>query len=45
MVTIGKPKSITVTIRDRYSNKSQSITVYNATLEGVVKKVEKALRT
>lgn len=44
MVTIGKPKSITVTIRDRKSNKSKSITIYNASLEDVTKKVEKALK-
>jgi len=44
MVTINKPKSITVTIRDRQNNESRSITVYNESLNDVVRKVEKLLK-
>jgi hypothetical protein len=44
MVTINKPKSITVTVRDRRDNKSQSITVYNNSLDDVIKKIEKLLK-
>ena len=44
MVTIDKPKSITVTVRDRRNNKSQSITVYNESLDDVIKKIGKLLK-
>jgi len=44
MVTIGKPNSITVTVRDRINNKSQSVTVYNKNLNDVVNKVTKVLK-
>lgn len=43
MVTINKPKSITITIRDRANNKSRSITVYNAKLDDVTEKIKIAL--
>jgi hypothetical protein len=39
-----KPKSIIITIRDRKDNKSKSITVYDATLDEVYAKVQKALK-
>lgn len=38
-----KPNSIVVTVRDRKNNKSKSITVYDAGLDEVFKKIEKAL--
>jgi len=44
MVTIGKPNSITVTVRDRINNRSQSITVYNTTLDDIVKKIQRSLK-
>lgn len=44
MVIINKPKSITITIRDRDNNKSRSITVYNTTLQVVVEKIKTALQ-
>ena len=40
MVTINKPKSITVTVRDRKNNDSKSITVYNKSLDDVIEKIE-----
>lgn len=33
-----KPKAIIITVRDRNSNKSKSITVYNTDLEEIYKK-------
>jgi hypothetical protein len=39
-----KPNSVVITVRDRKSNKSRSITVYGASLEEVYSKVEKALK-
>ena len=44
MVTINKPKGITITIRDRHDNKSKSITVYGISLEELQKKIEHALK-
>jgi len=44
MVTINKPKGITITIRDRQDNKSKSITVYGISLEELQKKIEHALK-
>ncbi|MCX6816116.1 MAG: hypothetical protein NT120_04675 [Candidatus Aenigmarchaeota archaeon] len=44
MVTLNRPKSITITVRDREKNKSNTITVYNSTLEVVVEKIKDALR-
>ena len=43
MVTINKPKGITITIRDRQENKSKTITVYDTDLEAIYKTIEKAL--
>jgi hypothetical protein len=39
-----KPNSIIITVRDRKTNKSKSITVYDTTLDEVYAKVEKALK-
>ena len=44
MVTINKPRGITVTVRDREDNKSKTITIYGTTLEEVHKKIEKSLK-
>lgn len=44
MVTLNKPKSITITIRDRDRNKSNSITVYNVSLEQVTDVIKSALK-
>jgi hypothetical protein len=41
MVTTEKPKSVTITVRDRKDNGSKSITVYNATLDEVYNKIKK----
>ncbi len=38
-----KPKAIIVTVRDRKDNTSKSITVYDATVNDVFNRVEKAL--
>lgn len=43
MVTINKPKGITITLRDRAENRSKSITVYGVSLEELEKKIEKVL--
>lgn len=40
-----KPRSIVITVRDRKSNKSKSVTVYEADLEDVYNKVSKALKS
>lgn len=44
MVTINKPKGITITIRDRQDNRSKSITVYGTSLEELQKKIEQVLK-
>lgn len=44
MVTINKPKSITITIRDRDRNKSNTITVYNMTLDNVTNVIKDVLK-
>ncbi len=41
----AKPKAIIITVRDRKSNKSKSITVYDTSLEEIFKKIEDALRS
>ena len=41
MVSTIKPKSITVTVLDRNTNKSRSLTVYGSDLEEVYKAVKK----
>ena len=38
-----KPKAIIITVRDRKSNKSKSITLYETSLEEIFKKIEAAL--
>lgn len=38
-----KPKAIIVTVRDRKANESKSITVYDATVDDVYKRVKSAL--
>lgn len=43
MVTINKPKGITITLRDRQENRSKSITVYGVSLDELEKKIEKVL--
>jgi hypothetical protein len=43
MVTLEKPKSVMVTIRDRRENKSKTITAYDITLEEVYKRVKRVL--
>lgn len=40
-----KPKAIIITVRDRKSNKSKSITVYNTDLEEIYKKIESILKS
>lgn len=42
---IGKPKSITVTIRDREENKSVSITVYGKSLNEVRAKIYSVMKS
>ena len=44
MVTIHKPISITITIRDRQNNKSKSITIYNSGLDKVFNKIKNAVK-
>lgn len=44
MVTIEKPKSVMITIRDRRENKSKTITVYDTNLEEVYGKIKKAIK-
>lgn len=44
MVTLEKPKGITVTIRDRQNNKSASITVYGEDLDTVKTIIENTFR-
>ena len=44
MVTINKPKSITITVRDRDRNKSNTITVYNMTLDDVTTVIKEVLK-
>mgnify|MGYP001576212449 CR=1 FL=1 len=43
MVTSSKPKSITITIRDRENKKSRSITVYDTDIDEIEKLIKKAL--
>ena len=43
MVTIKKPKSIMITIRDRKENKSKTLTAYDVTLEEALAAIKKAL--
>jgi len=43
MVTLNKPKSVTITIRDRNANKSKSITVYGSELDDVYKNIQMLL--
>jgi len=45
MVTIDKPKSITITIRDRQNNKSKSITIYNSGLDEVFHKIKNTVKS
>ena len=40
-----KPKAVIITVRDRKSNKSKSITVYDTSLEALFKKIEQALKS
>jgi len=44
MVTIGKPKSITITIRDRQINKSKTITIYNSGMDETFYKIKNAVK-
>lgn len=44
MVTIHKPKSITITIRDRQNNKSRSITIYDSSLDKIFGKIKNAVK-
>ena len=41
MISTKKPSSITITIRDRQKNESKSITVYNSSVNEIVKKFRK----
>jgi hypothetical protein len=43
MVTLKKPKSISITISDRKARKNKCFVVYGTTVEEVEKKVKKAL--
>ena len=43
MVTIKKPKSIMITIRDRRENRSKTITAYDFTVEEAFNIIKKAL--
>jgi len=45
MVMLNKPKSITITIRDRFANKSKSITIYGAEMDDVYKRIQLLLRS
>jgi len=39
-----KPKAIVITVRDRKGNKSRSLTVYDADLDEVYKKIENSIK-
>ena len=43
MVTMNRPKSITVIVSDRKEHKSKSFVVYGSTIEEVEKKIKKAM--
>ena len=43
MVTMNRPKSITVIVSDRKEHKSKSFVVYGRTIEEVEKKIKKSL--
>ncbi len=38
-----KPNAITITVRDKKMNKSKSKTVYNTTVEGLCRELEKVV--
>ncbi len=40
-----KPRAIIITVRDRKSNKSKSITLYDTSLEEIFKKIEEVLKS
>lgn len=44
MATIEKPSSIVITVRDRKSNKSKSITVYDTELDEIFNKIQRMLK-
>ena len=44
MVTVEKPNAVVITVRDRKSNKSKSITVYDATLDEIFNKIQRMLK-
>lgn len=41
MVTIEKPESVMITVRNRKTNESKSITVYGASVKEVHEKIKK----
>jgi hypothetical protein len=43
MVTLEKPKSISITISDRKARKNKCFVVYGTTIEEVEKKIKKAM--
>jgi hypothetical protein len=43
MVTMNKPKSITIIVTDRKEHKSKSFVVYGSTIDEVEKKIKNAM--